>query len=77
MKEGEENGEEEEAELLPTWKIFFNGINPVNTEEWSDMRFYVKFYEIFKVRILLALRLMHSRGHESSHWKNMRYYEEL
>ena len=38
-----------EEEELSSWKLFLYGINPINIEEWSDMRFYAKFYEIFKV----------------------------
>lgn len=51
----EENTEEEEE--LPMWKIFVYGINPINVEEWPDMRFYAKFYEIFKCPLVFVISL--------------------
>ena len=48
-EDDEKEDEEEEEEVSPIWKIFLNGINPINVQEWPDMRLYAKFYEIFKV----------------------------
>ena len=30
---------------------FLQAINPIDTDGWSDMRFYAKAYEVFKVRM--------------------------
>ena len=46
---GEEEEEEEEGEPLSWWRMLLNGINPINVEEWPDMPWYSKAYEIFKV----------------------------
>ena len=34
----------------PWWKQFLLGINPINVEDWRDMAWYMKAYEVFKVK---------------------------
>ena len=36
-------------EVRDLWKIFLSGLNPINTEEWSDLGLHWKIYEVFKV----------------------------
>ncbi|KAK7087992.1 mitochondrial sodium/calcium exchanger protein-like [Littorina saxatilis] len=38
-------------------KAFFMAINPIDTEGWSEMRFYGKVYEVFKCPLMLLLKL--------------------
>ena len=42
--------EEEEKPLGSPLRQFLNGINPINVEEWPNMGYLGKFYEIFKVK---------------------------
>ena len=44
-------GEEEEV-IIPLTPIqeLLAQLNPINTEDWGDMKIYEKVYEIFKVR---------------------------
>ena len=44
--------EPEEAEEPKSILIgFLEAINPINVEEWPDMAWYAKIYEVFKVHI--------------------------
>ncbi len=47
-----DDGNEEEEEDVTSLRAFLNALNPINTDEWSDMKFYSKFYEIFKVEYI-------------------------
>ena len=53
--------------------IFFRG-RAKDLESWTTVMFCVTTLQPWTT---LALRPMHSRGHESSHWKIMRFYEEV
>ena len=48
--------EEEEVELGNPLQQFWNGINPINVEEWPDMGIIRKIYEVFKVISIEKLR---------------------
>ncbi|GFO27623.1 sodium/potassium/calcium exchanger 6, mitochondrial [Plakobranchus ocellatus] len=41
----------------PLWREFISGVNPINTEEWSDLGLHWKIYEVFKCPIVLCLKL--------------------
>jgi len=49
--------EEEEEEDLTPMQAFLAAINPINTEEWSTMPWYLKAYEVFKAPILFFMNL--------------------
>ena len=42
---------EEEEEVIPLTPVqeLLKNLNPINTDEWGDMKIYEKAYEIFKV----------------------------
>jgi len=63
---------EQDLQYLPMWKVFLNGINPINTEDWPTMSLFGKSYEIFKSPImflfLLSVPVINYDDEELNNW---------
>ena len=42
---------EEDEEPVGNLRAFLDAINPINTEEWPEMRWWSRIYEVFKVTL--------------------------
>lgn len=46
---------EEPSEPPTPFMLFLQGLNPINVEEWSEMKIYAKVYEVFKCPIVFFI----------------------